>query len=384
MFKRFCGALDALQMLLEHCMPLHRTESLPASQSAGRVLSEDILSPVSLPAFDRAAMDGYAVRSADTAGGRPHAPVFIEDFLPARTGQPVPPPYDAVLMLEDAELRGRTLQSTAQLHAGKNVSREGEDIAAGERVFSAGHCLRIPDAALLMALGVEEAAVWQRPKVTVIPTGGELVEAGTRPLSPGEAYEINGLMARLYAERWGAEAQRTQIVPDDEALIREAVAAASLDSDFIIIIGGTSVGEKDYAPSMLAEMGELFVHGVRLQPGKPTAFGSFAERPVVCLPGYPVAMLSDLYLFVRPALQKIGRRSDRLPRTRVPLKRKIPSRPGYLSLVRVAIREGKAEPIMIAGAGILSSVARADGFVVVPEEREGLEAGEMVNVTLFE
>jgi len=247
MFKRFCGALDALQMLLEHCMPLHRTESLPASQSAGRVLSEDILSPVSLPAFDRAAMDGYAVRSADTAGGRPHAPVFIEDFLPARTGQPVPPPYDAVLMLEDAELRGRTLQSTAQLHAGKNVSREGEDIAAGERVFSAGHCLRIPDAALLMALGVEEAAVWQRPKVTVIPTGGELVEAGTRPLSPGEAYEINGLMTELYLKKWGASTKREDIVPDDPKRIREAIAS-NQDADMIIMIGGTSVGEKDYAP----------------------------------------------------------------------------------------------------------------------------------------
>lgn len=384
MFKRFCGAADALQMLLERCRPLERIESLPVGLAAGRILCQDVLSPVSLPGFDRAAMDGYAVRSADTAGARPHAPVFIQDFLPARTGQPVPSRYDAVLMLEDAEMRGSTLQSTAQLHSGKNVSRVGEDIAAGERVYSAGHTIRPPDAALLLALGIEEVAVWHRPKVTIIPTGGELVEPGERPLSPGEAYEINGLMARLYAERWGAEAVRTQIVPDDEGLIRDAVGKASQDSDFIIVIGGTSVGEKDYAPRMLAENGELFVHGVRLQPGKPTAIGSIGERPVVCLPGYPVAMLSDLYIFVRPALQKIGRRNDHLPRIAVPLARKIPSRPGYLSLVRVAIREGRAEPIMISGAGILSSVAKADGFVVVAEEKEGLEAGEAVEVILFE
>lgn len=384
MFKRFCGAVDALRMLLERCRPLERVERLPAGLAAGRILCHDVFSPVSLPGFDRAAMDGYAVRSADTAGARPHAPVFIQDFVPVRTGQPVPSMYDAVLMLEDADLRGGTLQATAQLYSGKNVSRVGEDIASGERVYAEGHSIRLPDAAMLLALGMGEVSVYERPKVTIIPTGGELVEAGARPLLPGEAYEINGLMARLYAEKWGADAVRTQIVPDDEGLIREAVAKASDRSDFIIIIGGTSVGEKDYAPRMLAENGELFVHGVRLQPGKPTAFGTVAEKPVVCLPGYPVAMLSDLYLFVRPALQKIGRRRDHLPGVTVPLARKIPSRPGYLSLVRVAIREGKAEPIMLSGAGILSSVAKADGFVVVSEEKEGLEAGEEVVVTLFE
>jgi len=144
------------------------------------------------------------------------------------------------------------------------------------------------------------------------------------------------------------------------------------------------VGEKDYAPRVLSEMGELMVHGVRLQPGKPTAFGVVAGKPVVCLPGYPVAALFDLYLFVRPALQKIARRSDALPKVSARLARKIPSRPGYLSLVRVALKDGQAEPIMISGAGILSSVARADGFVVVPEQQEGLEAGENVEVVLFE
>ena len=144
------------------------------------------------------------------------------------------------------------------------------------------------------------------------------------------------------------------------------------------------MGEKDYVPRILSEMGELLVHGVRLQPGKPTAIGVVAEKPVVCLPGYPVAMLFDLYLFVRPALQRISHRCDPQPRARAALTRKIPSRPGYLSLVRVALQGEQAEPIMISGAGILSSVARADGFVLVSEAKEGLEAGEMVDVFLFE
>lgn len=346
-------------------------------------MSKDIASPVSLPGFDRAAMDGFAVLSADTRGAKPNAPVFLDNFRPLRTGMPVPGNYDAVVMLEDANLHGSILEVTAQLHAYRNVSRIGEDISQGEAVFSEGHTLRPPDVALLSALGIDMVQVYEKPNVVIIPTGGELVAIGERALCVGEAYEINGLMARLYAEKWGALAEKREIVPDDGGLIREAILANS-DADMIIIIGGTSVGEKDYAPRVLAEIGELFVHGVRLQPGKPTAFGVLAGKPVVCLPGYPVAALSDLYLFVRPALQKMAHRSDVQPKVSARLARKIPSRPGYLSLVRVVLKDDQAEPIMISGAGILSSVARADGFVVVLEEREGMEAGETVEVMLFE
>jgi molybdopterin molybdotransferase len=383
MFKRFRGAAAAKEMLLDRCLPLERTELLPNVQAAGRVLSQDIASPVNLPGFDRAAMDGFAVRSLDTRGAKPNAPVFLDNFQPVRTGMPVPGDYDAVVMLEDTRKRDTNLEITTQLHAYKNISPIGEDIRKGETVFSLGHTLRPPDVAMLSALGIDEVRVYEKPKVVIIPTGGELVAIGARALASGEAYEINGLMARLYAEKWGALAEKREIVPDDEELIREAISN-NIDADMIIIIGGTSVGEKDYAPRVLEEMGELFVHGVRLQPGKPTAFGVVAGKIVVCLPGYPVAALSDLYLFVRPALQKMAHRSDIQPKVLARLARKIPSRPGYLSMVRVALRGEQAEPIMISGAGILSSVARADGFVLVAEEREGIEEGETVEVMLFE
>lgn len=352
-------------------------------QAAERVTSLDITSPVSLPGFDRAAMDGFAVRSLDTKGARPSAPNFLDNFLALRTGMEVPGAYDAVVMLEDAQLRGNVLEITAEAHAYKNVSRIGEDVLQGDVIFREGHRLRPPDLAMLSALGVARVTVYARPKVVIIPTGGELVDIGTRALRAGEAYEINGLMARLYADKWGADARKTKIVPDDEGQIREAIQA-NLDADMIIIIGGTSVGEKDYAPRVLIDIGELYVHGVRLQPGKPTAIGAVAGKPVVCLPGYPVAALSDLYLFVRPALKKMAHLKDDLPRIPAKLARKMPSKPGYLSLIRVALKDGEAEPIMISGAGILSSVTRADGFVIVPEELEGFEAGEKVEVVLFE
>ena len=370
-------------MLLDRCLPIQRIEQKMTGSASGEVISRDIYSQVNLPAFDRAAMDGFAVRAADTKGAKTYAPVLLERFQPLRTGMEVPIEYDAVVMLEDARLCNESLEVSAELHASKNVSRIGEDIRQGDLVFSEGHALRPPDIALLSALGIDQVWVYARPKITVIPTGSELVAIGSRSLQKGEAYEINSIMASLYIEKWGGRAQKREIVTDDPNKIRKAIAS-DLDADMIIIIGGTSVGEKDYAPSVLAEMGELFVHGVRLQPGKPTAFGVVGGIPIICLPGYPVAALSDLYLFVRPALQKIARRADKETKINVKLARKIPSRPGYLSMVRVALKNGEAEPIMISGAGILSSVARADGFVIVPEELEGFEQGENVEVHLFE
>ncbi len=389
MFKRLSGAEEARTVLLEMCHPVLRNDLMALETSAGRVLSKDMVSYVNLPAFNRAAMDGFAVRSEDTRGASPIAPIYLEKAIALRTGMAVPEGYDAVVMLEDASLRGGLLEVTAEVHPYRNVSRIGEDIREGDMVLGEGHRLRPPDIALLAALGFEEVEVYSQPRIAVIPTGGELVPRGTRggacarQLQPGEAYETNGLMARLCIEKWGGIAMQSDIVPDDPAKIRAAMES-STDADMIVIIGGTSVGEKDYAPRVLSEAGELFVHGVRVQPGKPTAIGAVEGKPVVCLPGYPVAALSDLYLFVRPALKKMAHLRDDKPKVTAKLAGKLVSKAGYLSIARVALKNGEAVPIMVSGAGILSSVARADGFVIVPEEREGMEAGEMVEVNLFE
>lgn len=386
MFKRFTSAEDALEALLGIIQPTKAQEHIPVQDSVGRVPSESIVSAVDLPEFNRAAMDGYAVRSSDTRGASTTNPVYLqlgEGCTPVRTGMVVPDNFDAVVMLEETFLRGNQLEVMGEVHPFRNVSRIGEDIAIGDLIFKEDHRLRPPDIALLAALGIKEVFVYTRPKIVIIPTGGELVAIGKRKLSPGEAYEINGLMARLYVEKWGGLATVHDIVPDDPELIRKEIES-NLDADMIILIGGTSVGEKDYAPKVLAELGQLLVHGVRIQPGKPTAFGKVQDKPVVCLPGYPVAALADLYLFVRPALKTLAHLSDAVPKTNARLARKIASKAGYLGIVRVKIEGETAVPIMTSGAGILSSVARSDGFVIVPEELEGIEAGEMVEVTLIE
>jgi molybdopterin molybdotransferase len=383
MFSRLLSAKDARDTLSKLTGPMEETEVCPLEESSGRVLSSQVISPADLPGFPRAAMDGFAVKSEETSGVRPSTPVYLRNFLAVRTGMAVPAEYDAVVMLEDSSPRSGLLEVRAEVYPGRNVSLAGEDVCRKDLLFGKDHRLRPPDLALLGALGIQSATVFRRPKIAVIPTGGELVRCGGRGLRPGEAYEVNGLMAQLYLKLWGGLPLRHAIVPDDKMQISRAMESM-LHADMVILIGGTSVGEKDYCPQVVDELGELLVHGVRIQPGKPTSFGRIEGKPVICLPGYPVAALSALYLFVRPAVKRMAHLQEEKPVKRARLSRKIASRPGYESMVRVTLRGEEAEPIMASGAGILSSVARADGFVVVPEELEGLEAGEEVEVNLFE
>ncbi|MCQ8903774.1 MAG: molybdopterin molybdotransferase MoeA [Methanothrix sp.] len=382
MFKKLSAVGYALERLLDLCPPVNEREKIPIEEACGRVLASDVLSPEDLPSFNRAAMDGYAVRSGETRGASQSSPAQITEYVRVRTGAALPEGFDAVVMLEDSFLRGDVLEVTAELTPYRNVSRIGEDLRAGDVVLCREHRLRPPDLALLGAVGIDDVEVFTRPRVSIIMTGDELVPRSSVP-APGEAREINSLMIYSYVELWGGEPHLSGVIPDERDAIKHAIKRC-LGSDLILISGGTSVGERDYAPGVLEDMGELMVHGVRLSPGRPTALGSVSGKPVMCLPGYPVAALASLYLLVRPAIKRLAHLSDDAPRRDARLSRKIPSRPGYITFARVSLRNGIAEPVMISGAGILSSVARADGFVLVPEDLEGLDEGEQVEVHIFE
>lgn len=382
MFRRLSSVGYALGRLLDLCSPVEERESIPIEDACGRVLASDALSPEDLPPFNRAAMDGYAVRSRETRGASQNSPARITEFARTRTGAALPEGFDAVVMLEDSFLRGNVLEITAELTPYRNVSRTGEDVRSGDVLLSRDHRLRPPDLALLGAVGIDGVDVFARPRVSIIITGDELVPRRSVP-GPGEAREINSIMICNYVKLWGGEPQLSGLIPDDVDAIKHAINR-SLGSDLILLSGGTSVGDRDFAPGVLEELGELMVHGIRLSPGRPTAVGSVSGTPVVCLPGYPVAALASLYLLVRPAIKRLAHLSDDAPRRDARLSRKIPSRPGYITFARVSLRDGIAEPVMVSGAGILSSVARADGFVLVPEELEGLDEGEQVEVHIFE
>lgn len=392
-FKERTSVDEALRLFLESISPLSHTEEVPLEACAGRVLAETVVSRRDVPHYRRAAMDGYAVMASDTPGASPANPVLLQlsdrieegTSMWVHTGAAMPEGADAVVMVEDTVTVGNMVEIRAQVHPGRNVGQVGEDIKREDLVFENGHLLRPCDAAVLASLGLDRVKVFRKPVVAVIPTGDELVsrkKAGEVPPS-GMVLETNGLMATLYVEKWGGISRYAGIVPDHPESIKEAIKA-NLDVDMILISGGTSVGKRDHATEVVESLGKLLVHGVGVSPGKPVAIGVIDKTPVVCLPGYPVAGLVALYFFVRHGIRKLGS-IPKVPEfvLRKRLAAKISSKIGYVSFIRVVFEGDMIRPLT-GKAGILSSVAKADGYVLVPEHVEGYEEGQEVDVFLIE
>ncbi len=391
MLKKRINAEEARELFLNAFQPISSTETLAIEDCDGRIVASNITAAVSVPNYRRAAMDGFAVRATDTFGAGSGSPVLMKlgksmgkgTCVRVHTGSPMPEDADAVVLLEDTVLHDDKVEVFAQTHPLKNVGEVGEDIREGDVILKIGHRLRPCDIAVLASLGIRSIEVFRKPLVAVIPTGEELVARG-KEIKEGGVYETNGLMASLYVRKWGGDTKLFDIVTDDPEKIKEAVTGA-LDADMIIISGGTSVGGRDYVPSVIGSLGNLLVHGVGISPGKPTALGIIGSKPVVCMPGYPVAGLVALFFFARPALRKLGRMPYEKDRNvRVVLSEKIPGRIGFKTFARVKLSNGEAIPLAIHGAGILSSVAKADGFVIIPENVEGYDKGEEVEVVLIE
>ncbi|MDW7732187.1 MAG: molybdopterin molybdotransferase MoeA [Methanolobus sp.] len=395
--KERTGVGNARGIFLETIQPMKRTERAEIVECVGRVLSTSILAPKNVPHYRRSAMDGFAVRSVDIIGASPTNPVMLQvaeeieegTCVQVSTGAYVPDEADAVLMMEDTISIGDMIEVRVQVHPGKNVGDVGEDVRKNEIIFNKGHLLRPCDIAVLASLGISEVTVYSKPVVAIIPTGNDLIPLQDNEVPPpGKTLDINSLMIGLYVTKWGAEPRYCEIVPEDRDLIRKAISR-NLDADLIVVSGGTSVGEKDYVPDVVASLGKKLVHGVGLSPGKPTALGIIGDVPVLCMPGYPAAGLVALFAFGKPAILKTGNIPEMPDITiKARLTSKINSREGYVSYARV-ILEGDtthpvAHPLMTAGAGILSSIAKSGGFVIIPENVEGYEEGNEVDVVLIE
>lgn len=392
-FRERTDVGKAKEMFLGQITGAEKTETLPATSSIGRVLSTSILAPRNVPHYRRSAMDGFAVRSVDLMGASPTNPVMlsVSDMImegtcvPVNTGDYVPDDSDAVLMMEDTISIGDMVEIRAQVHPGKNVGEIGEDVRKNEIIFNKSHLLRPCDVAVLASLGIIDVKVYVKPVVAIIPTGNDLLPLpGDDVPAPGKTLDINSLMIGKYVEKWGGIARCCAIVPEDKQLIEDAIKA-NLDTDMMVISGGTSVGEKDYVPAVVEKLGTKLVHGVGLSPGKPTALGVAGNVPILCMPGYPAAGLVALFAFGKPAMRKAGNIPD-VPDTKVKatLSGKIMSREGYVSYARVILEDTIAHPLMTAGAGILSSIAKSDGFIIIPENVEGCEEGSEVEVVLIE
>ena len=400
-FKRRTRVDEALATLLDAVEPHDRTETVPLADADGRVLAEPVDAPAPVPGYDRAAMDGYAVRAEDTFGASDRSPNVLRTADPddgpvgrgeaarVHTGSALPDGANAVVMIEQVETVGDEVETFDAVADGENVGPAGEDVAEGQRLYEAGETLRPSDLGLCKSVGLDELVVYDRPTVAVIPTGEELVQADP---APGEVIETNGLTVSRLVERWGGTPRYRAVVTDDEDALAAAIER-DLDADVVVTTGGSSVGERDLLPEVVDDLGEVLVHGVALKPGHPVCLGRVGDTPVVSLPGYPVACIVNAAQFLRPTQKRVGGTSAAHPPTRrARLDRKVASEPGTRTFARVKLsRDDAADdppfvatPTRASGSGVLSSVALADGWVVVPEPREGLDAGDVVDVELWE
>jgi molybdopterin molybdotransferase len=396
-FRALTSIEDALSVFLGSFEPLLRVEAVSLEQAGERVLASDIRAPRDVPHYDRSAMDGYAVIASDTFGSSKDAGAMLRltskdsiesgECKQVHTGSSLPEGADAVLMLEYVEAMGDSIEALAQVSPGQNIGPRGEDVRKGAVVFHGGRQLKPSDVGLLASMGRTKVQVYAKPAVLIIPTGEEIVPRGEEPM-PGQMNESNGVMNYLYVKRFGGIPAVHGIVSDKKDDLAAALKEGA-SYDLIVTTGGSSVGKRDLIAEVLSSMGEVLVHGVAIKPGKPVALGLVCSEnkktPIVCLPGYPAACAIDSMVFVDPAVKKLGHMPPAQYRTqRAVLTRKIFSEAGYRTYTRVSIEDEFATPLRTKGAGVISSISRADGYVITPADTEGHEAGEEVEVTFLE
>ncbi|MBN1453296.1 MAG: molybdopterin biosynthesis protein [Anaerolineales bacterium] len=397
------------------------SETIPLDENVlGRTLAEPVWAKTSSPHYHASAMDGFAVRAAETAGALPSKPVTLQ--IPDQTcyldtGDPLPPGFDSVIPIENTEALDEhgnlteairdpaSIRIRASVAPWTHVRPLGEDIVATELVLPAGHVLRPADLGAIAAAGHTEIQVARKPRVAILPTGTELVPIGSK-LKPGDILEYNSLVLAAQVKAMGGEPTRFPITKDDFDLICKRVREAALDHDLILLNAGSSAGAEDFSAKVVERLGQLLVHGVAVRPGHPVILGmvnresgngkssteiqlpnSESRVPVIGVPGYPVSAALTIEIFVEPLIAKwLGRRPNELPTETAQLTRKITSPGGDDDFVRVVVgRVGEkllAAPLS-RGAGVITSLVRADGLVLLPRGMQGAEAGEQVQVRLY-
>ncbi len=372
-------------------------EELPIDEALGRITAACLYARRSVPHYNGAAMDGIALAAQDSFGASESEPKELK-LLPVGaahqpggcyivdTGDLLPEGTNAVIMIEDVQVSVGQAQILAAAAPWQHVRIIGEDIVANELVLAEHLRLRPVDLAAALAAGLESVSVLAKPRVTVIPTGSELVEKQAQ-LEPGKILDVNSHMLCAAVREWGAEAKRHAVVPDQYDEIKTAVSESLAKSDMVILNAGTSAGTEDYTAQVLAELGEVLVHGVAIKPGKPVVLAVCDGKPVIGLPGYPVSAMLTADLFIKPVLaarQKIPLPADKTVEAR--LGRQIYSQVGVEEYLRVSLGEIDGRQIALPlgrGAGLMSSLTKAQGVISVSEMQDGLPVGASVTVRLL-
>ena len=392
---------EVLRLIETGFKPLGMTETVPLSEALGRTLAEDIRAEEYVPDFDRSTVDGYAVRAKDTFGCSDAIPAILKLVGEVRmgegadvrvppdacaavpTGGAIPEGCDCAVMIEYTEDYGDgTIGILKPGAPGMNLVFRGDDVSPGKTVLQAGRKLTPQDIGALAAIGKTHVPVCKRLRVGVISTGDELVTADQEP-GPGQMRDVNSPMLMALLKDFGAEAADFGIVPDDEQQLREKTAAAIQSCDAVILSGSTSAGVKDVASRIIAETGELLLHGIAIKPGKPTILGRAGNKPLIGLPGHPVAAFFVSKLFVLPLLARLEGRTMQDHPVQAQLSESLNANHGRMQInaCRLESKDGQLKAVPIRSkSGLITQLAGADGYLMVDRDCEGLPADSEVDV----
>ncbi len=399
-FQKLTLIDDALQKWLNVLQIKEPKEAIVLlNEALNRVSTKDLTAEEDLPRFDKSAVDGYALKAQDTTGATQFTPITFQmtegdvGSKQARqiwTGNPLPKGANAVAMIENTKKTSEKLEVWVQLATGGNVSKKGEDIKKGEKILEAGTRLTPYHLALLAAMGKSEVKVAEKPRIAILATGNELVEAGSNP-HKNQIFDSNRIMVAAMCRELGAETVDLGMAKDDTAEITKKLGMGLENCDAVITTGGTSVGGLDLVPDAVNKSGKpgVIVHGVALRPAMPTAVAAVDGTPVIILSGNPVAAVVGFEVFARPLICKIlgMKKTEPRPTVNAFMTRKVATALGRRTFMRVKViqKNGQffAEPVSARGSGAISTMTRGNGFVIVPENREGVTEGEIVIVHFF-
>jgi molybdopterin molybdotransferase len=398
-FGELMPRLEALGIIDEHIKPIEGTEKVSINEAKGRVLAEDVVAGFNVPPFPRASMDGYAVKAKDTTGATEERPVKLNligiqhtggvfegtinegECLEIATGAPMPDGADAVVMVEYTKKDGEIVSIEAPVQPQKNMANAGADMVKGTHVLSAGETITPGVLGALAALGYVKVEVYRKPRVAIYSSGPEIAPQG-QPLKPGQIYDINSYTLSAVIEENGGIAVKRGIIEDTLESVRDSLKDAS-EYDIGVVSGGSSVGTKDLFGEVMAEMGEVYFHGVKTKPGKPTLFGEVNGKQIFGMPGYPTSCLNNCYVYLLPALRKMARlESKHWVKVKLPMGHEMTSRGDREQFITVKIEEGKVHRVY-KQSGDITSMTHADGFIIQPIGTNTIAEDETVEVTLL-
>jgi len=400
-FQKLVSVETALQTFLGTLQIELREEYSSLHFALNRVLAEQIMAGTDLPRTNRSAVDGYALKADSTAQAAQQRPVTLKivcndvinqnEAKQVWTGNSVAGGANAVVMLENVKLDKDKIAVLSPVTRWENVSKKGEDVRKGQAVAEAGTRLKPQHLGLIAAFGITEVKVFRRPKIAILATGNELAELGTK-LQREQVFDTNRTALCALCSALGAQTLDLGIARDEVDEISEKLRLGLMKADGVISSGGTSVGGLDLVPETVNKLGKpgVIVHGIAMRPGMPTALAVVKNKPIIVLPGNPVAAMLSFEVFGRPLVSRmLGlKRAEARPMLRARMTRRITTTLGRKNFVRVRVHQKDnnffAEPISARGSSLISTMTRANGYVIVPENVEGVEEGDIVSVNMFD